>query len=61
MAAVHCASLVTDRLCLRMKDMTDSACKPILASGTNSMGGIALGFEAHIVAAVGAEGSCRGT
>jgi hypothetical protein len=43
-----------------MKDMTDSACKPILASEMNLVGGIALAFVVRIVA-VGAEDSCRGT
>ena len=57
---MHCASLVTDRLYLMMKDMTDSASKPILASEMNLVGGIALAFVVRIVA-VGAEDSCRGT
>jgi hypothetical protein len=42
-----------------MKDMTDSACKPILASEVNWPGETALVFVAHSVDA--AEGSCRGT
>ena len=59
MAVVHCASLVTDRLYLRMKGMTDSACKSILASEVNWLGDIASVFVAHNVGV--AEGSCRGT
>ena len=56
----NCALLETGRLYLRMKDMTDSACKPILASEMNLVGGIALAFVVRIVA-VGAEDSYRGT
>ena len=58
-AVMNCASLVTDRLYLRTKDMTDSACKSILASEVDWREEIALVFVAHIVGA--AEGSCRGT